>query len=110
MKVMIATLAMLALSSPALAQPAHDMSKMGAMDQMATPASAQGSGVIKKIDAKSGSVTLDHGPIAELKWPAMTMAFKAAPNLLQGLKVGQKVTFTVKTGGAASEITSIQPS
>jgi Cu(I)/Ag(I) efflux system protein CusF len=97
MKFIVAAAVALAVSGPAFGQPAHDMSKM---DHSAPAAGAQGSGVIKKLDAKGRSITLQHGPIAALSWPAMTMAFKADPALLAGLKVGQKVNFTVKSGGA----------
>ncbi len=39
-------------------------------------------------------MSLNHGPVATLKWPAMTMEFKAAnPALLRGLKPGQAVAF-----------------
>lgn len=102
MKLILAAVAALALGSPAFAQAGHDMSKMPAA------AGAQGAGVIKKLDAKAGSVTLQHGPIAALSWPAMTMAFKADPALLKDLKVGQQVTFTLKTGGTP-EVVAIQP-
>jgi Cu/Ag efflux protein CusF len=44
------------------------------------------------VDAKAGTVSLSHGPVASLKWPAMTMEFKVAnPSLLQILKPGAKV-------------------
>lgn len=91
----------LAVSGSALA---HDTGKM---DHPAAAAGAQGSGVIKKIDAKGGSITLQHAPIAALNWPAMTMAFKIDPALLGGLKAGQQVAFTVKAGGAP-EVVAIQ--
>lgn len=107
MKLIFATVAALAVSGPALAQAAHDMGGMAGMDHSAMAGAAQGVGVIKKLDPKAGSVTLQHGPIAALKWPAMTMAFKADPSLLKSLKVGQKVNFTLKPGGAP-EIASIQ--
>ena len=39
-------------------------------------------------------LSLNHGPVATLKWPAMTMEFKAANTaLLQGLRPGQAVNF-----------------
>ena len=108
MKTIIAAVAALALAGPAMAQAMPDMGPMdhGATDAKA--AGAQGTGVIKKLDAKAGSVTLQHGPIAALNWPAMTMPFKADPTLLKGLKVGQKVTFTVKPGDTP-EVVAIQP-
>ena len=96
MKSIIAAAAALALAGPALAQAPHDMSKM----PTAPAAGPQGTGVVRKLDPKAGSVTLQHGPIAALNWPAMTMAFKADPALLTDLKVGQQVIFTLKTGGA----------
>jgi Cu(I)/Ag(I) efflux system protein CusF len=103
----ILAIAALALSGPAFAQAGHDMSKMPGLNQQA--AGAQGAGVIKKLDTKTGLVTLQHGPIAALSWPAMTMAFKADPALLKGLKVGQQVSFTIKTGAATPEVVAIHP-
>ena len=52
------------------------------------------SGRVEAIDAQGGTLSLAHDPIPSLKWPAMTMEFKAAnPALLQGLKPGQAVHF-----------------
>ncbi|WP_347251110.1 copper-binding protein, partial [Zoogloea sp.] len=49
-------------------------------------------GSVDEVDAKAGTVSLSHGPVASLKWPAMTMEFKVAnPSLLQTLKPGAKV-------------------
>jgi Cu(I)/Ag(I) efflux system membrane fusion protein len=46
-------------------------------------------GTVDSVDAKDGTVSLNHGPVASLKWPAMTMEFKVAnPSLLQALKPG----------------------
>jgi Cu(I)/Ag(I) efflux system membrane fusion protein len=54
----------------------------------------QAEGTVDSIDAKDGSITLSHGPVASLKWPAMTMEFKAAnASLLKDLKPGAKVSF-----------------
>ncbi|MFO1298239.1 MAG: efflux RND transporter periplasmic adaptor subunit [Rubrivivax sp.] len=53
-----------------------------------------GSGSVDSIDAKTGAVTLNHEPIASLKWPAMTMEFAVAnPSLVAGLKPGAAVDF-----------------
>ncbi len=108
MKLVLTALTVFALSGPALAQADHDMSKMPGM-AMPAPAGTQGAGIVRKIDAKAGAVTLQHGPIAALNWPAMTMAFKADPALLKTVKVGQQVAFTVKTGGGAPEVVAIRP-
>jgi Cu(I)/Ag(I) efflux system protein CusF len=90
---------------------AGDMAGM----KMAPTASAsavrtgKGTGFIKAIDARAGTVTLQHGPIAGLGWPAMTMTFKAAPaSLLGGLKVGEKIGFDARQQGAAAEITAVR--
>lgn len=41
-----------------------------------------------------GTITVDHGPIPEVSWLAMTMDFKAAPELVQSVKAGDKVALT----------------
>ena len=51
-------------------------------------------GTVDSIDPKGGILSLNHGPVATLKWPAMTMEFKAANTaLLKGLLPGQAVSF-----------------
>ncbi len=52
----------------------------------------QAEGTIDSIDLKDGTISLNHGPVASLKWPAMTMEFKVAnASLLNDLKPGAKV-------------------
>lgn len=61
---------------------------------------AQGAGAVTAIDAGDGVVTISHGPIPEVGWPAMTMAFKAnPPALLEGIAVGDQVHFELKLDG-----------
>ena len=86
-----------------------------AQDQPAAPAAAhaprtaQGTGVITEIDAKEQSITLKHDPIPALGWPTMTMPFRvASPDLLKGLKVGQKIGFDTNEGSGLPEITAIR--
>jgi len=70
----------------------------------------KGVGVITALDPKSAKVTIRHGPIPSVSWPAMTMAFKAnPPTLLKGLHVGQTVAFDVRTKGMDAEVTAMQP-
>jgi membrane fusion protein, copper/silver efflux system len=62
----------------------------------AKPAGAghKAEGTIDEIDVKSGTVSINHGPVDSLKWPAMTMEFKVANNaLLKNMKPGAPVTF-----------------
>lgn len=71
----------------------------------------QGEGSIEAIDFAHATVTLAHGPIASLKWPAMLMDFRLAdPAWLRSLRPGQQVVFEI-TEEAAGEyvIIHIQP-
>jgi RND family efflux transporter MFP subunit len=70
--------------------------------QAATPAGTsapaavghKAEGSIGAVDPKAGTVSINHGAVPSLKWPAMTMQFKAAnPSLLSGLKPGQPIAF-----------------
>lgn len=54
----------------------------------------QSEGVIRKIDAARGKVSIAHGEIANLKMPPMTMTFTARDAaMLKGFKEGDKVRF-----------------
>ena len=63
-------------------------------------------GTVKTVDKAAGTITLEHGPIAEANWPAMTMAFKAAPALIDSVKVGDKVAFDLALKNGAGEVTA----
>ena len=74
-----------------------------------TGRSAKGVGVVTEIDAKEQVLTLKHEPIPSLGWPTMTMPFHvASPDLLRGLKVGQKVAFDTREAPGLPEITAIR--
>ena len=97
------------IAGPAFAQ--HGGHSMPAKDHAAMPASpagdtVQGTGVVKGVNATGGTLTLHHGPIAALKWPAMTMTFKASKDVLKSAKSGQKVKFTLNPKG--NEIVALQ--
>ena len=54
--------------------------------------SHQAAGTLDAIDAKAGSVTVTHGPVASLKWPGMTMDFMLAnPALTEKIKPGSAI-------------------
>ncbi len=56
----------------------------------------------------SVGVTIAHGPIASLNWPAMTMQFSfARPELAAGLGVGDSVAFRFRQNGAAYVVEEI---
>ncbi len=71
----------------------------------------RGEGRIEAIDFTHATVTLAHGPIESLKWPAMTMDFRfIEPTLLQSFKPGQKVIFEIAEESAGEYvIVRIQP-
>jgi Cu/Ag efflux protein CusF len=95
-KIVIASL-VVATASIAFAQ--SKMGDMKGMDMAKKPvASAQttheANGTVKKIDAKTGSVVISHGPVSSLNWPPMTMSFKVKDKaLLAKLAVDRKVDF-----------------
>ena len=101
---------LLALSFTATAENMPGM-KMDGMTMESTQAAptASAEGTIKAIDAERHTVTLAHGAVTALHWPPMTMAFKTAPGQLNGLQVGDTVTFEFRTEGADTTIVSIQP-
>jgi len=52
----------------------------------------QATGTLDAVDAKTGSVTVTHGPVPSLKWPGMTMDFMLAnPSLTDNIKPGSAV-------------------
>src|SRR5574341_1063011 len=54
----------------------------------------QATGVVKKVDAGKGTVTLAHDAVKSLKWPSMTMDFSVRDKArLAALKPGQKIEF-----------------
>jgi len=67
---------------------------LGKADQAAAKASSHHTeGTVEEVDAKAATISLNHGPVASLKWPAMTMEFKLAnASLLQALKPGARVS------------------
>lgn len=53
---------------------------------------------VVKVDAGRSKVTLKHAPIKSIKMEAMTMPFKVKDAaMLETLKAGDKVTFSVAT-------------
>jgi Cu(I)/Ag(I) efflux system membrane fusion protein len=66
----------------------------GASAPVAQGAGHQAEGTVDEVDLQAGTVSISHGPVASLKWPAMTMEFKPANGaLLKDLKPGARVSF-----------------
>jgi len=67
----------------------------------------KGSGTVTKVDQVNGKVTIAHGPVQSLKWPAMTMAYDVKDKaLLDKLPSGKKVEFEFVQQGSDYVITS----
>lgn len=67
-------------------------------------------GVVRRIDAANGKVTIKHDEIVNLDMPGMTMVFKLQDKAqAAGLSVGQAVRFHVDMEGDAMVITHIEP-
>jgi len=54
----------------------------------------QATGVVKRIEAAKGVVSVKHDPVKSLNWPGMTMNFSVRdPKLLAGVKPEQQIKF-----------------
>jgi Cu(I)/Ag(I) efflux system protein CusF len=66
-------------------------------------------GVVKQLDTVAGKVTISHGAIPSLSWPAMTMTFAVKDKgLLNKLAVGKTVTFQIAKEGSDYVVTSVK--
>jgi membrane fusion protein, copper/silver efflux system len=66
-----------------------------------------GQGKVESVEPDS--ITISHGPIPTLKWPAMTMGFgKPEPSAFADVKAGDSVHFEFRKGGPAGyELTTV---
>jgi Cu(I)/Ag(I) efflux system protein CusF len=111
--------AVLALSVAAIPLGRAQSGGMGGMDMKGTEMKGTGAdkkseskahkgvGTVKKVDPAAGKVTLAHGPIQSLKWPAMTMTFAVKDKALLGkFSPDKKVEFEFVQQGSDYVITS----
>ena len=67
------------------------------------------SGTVSKVDSGKGTVTIAHGPVESMKWPAMTMTFKAKDKaMLDKVKPGDKVDFSFSQSGKDYVVSEIK--
>lgn len=91
-----------------------DMGNMKGMDMekkssASTPTTHLANATVKKVDEKASTVTLAHGPIASLNWPAMTMSFKVKDKvLLKNLSVDKRVVVQFVKEGEDYVVTSVK--
>jgi len=78
-------------------------------DKKSEAQSHKGVGTVKKVDPASGKVTIAHGPIPTMKWPAMSMTFTVKDNALLGkFSQDKKVEFEFVEQGSNYVITSVK--
>jgi Cu(I)/Ag(I) efflux system periplasmic protein CusF len=98
-----------------MAMSAAKHAEMAAPSKAATDATTQtaktafATGMVESVDAAAGKIVIAHGPVDALQWPAMTMGFKAAPEQIAAVKVGQKVRFEFQAQGMDATIAKIEP-
>lgn len=94
------------LLKPSTTPPTVD--DVAAGNSLETEPAYRAEGVIRAIDAQQGTVTIAHGPVPELKWPAMVMPFKLDAAQLGGLAVGDAVEFHFSNGEMDPQIVFIR--
>jgi len=66
-------------------------------------------GEVRKVDPAQAKVTLKHGEIKSLEMPPMTMVFGVRDKaLLDRVKPGDRVRFSVEKSGARYVITALE--
>ena len=69
----------------------------------------KGAGTVKKVDSAGGKVTIAHGPIPTMKWPAMNMTFTVKDKALLGkFSQDKKVEFEFVEQESNYVITSVK--
>jgi Cu(I)/Ag(I) efflux system membrane protein CusA/SilA len=83
--------------------------ELGHHDKEAKGTAHQADGTVKAIDTKESKITLSHGPVKSMNWPAMNMTFlvKNKP-LLDKVTVGQKVHVEFVKQGNNYIVTSVK--
>src|SRR5216684_2011601 len=85
-----------------------EMQGMGA-DKKSEAKSHKGAGTVKKVDPASGKVTIAHGPIPTMKWPAMNMTFIVKDKAMLGkFSQDKKVEFEFVEQGSDYVIKSVK--
>jgi Cu(I)/Ag(I) efflux system protein CusF len=112
--------AVLALSVSAVPLSHAQSGGMGGMDtkgmdmgkdsgKKSTAKTHKGVGTVKKVDSAAAKVTIAHGPIQTIKWPAMTMTFTVKDKALLGkFSQDKKVEFEFVQQGSDYVITSVK--
>lgn len=111
LKYLVLTAALLAV---ACTPPAGDGAQNATTSQAepAAPAAhnapVSATGTVTAVDASAGTISINHESIAPINWPAMEMQFTAQdPAILQGIAVGDRVAFELKSAAEPQTIVSV---
>ncbi|MGD9967311.1 MAG: copper-binding protein [Hyphomonadaceae bacterium] len=100
-----------ACSPPAQQAPSRSDGEMNVAEPAAPAAVGPitSTGTVTAVDPAAGTIAINHQAIAAISWPAMTMQFTAEnPAILQGIAVGDSVSFELKSASETSIVTSVQ--
>ena len=113
MKALFSLIALAASTAVAAAGQADmkgmDMKDMSpsTMAKDARPVKHVAKGTVKSVDARAGTVILDHEAVKSMNWPAMSMTFKVQDKaLVDKLGQGKKVEVEFEQRGKDYVITS----
>ena len=71
--------------------------------QKKPPSTPEFIGVVKAIDVPTGRLTISYEAVEVINWPAGTQPFPVVKSaMLDGVKVGDKVRFTLDSGSIAT--------
>jgi Cu(I)/Ag(I) efflux system protein CusF len=102
---LVALALVLPVSLPALAQGHVGHGSMGAAQS-----ASKIDGEIRKVDKAAGKLTIKHGDIKQMGMPPMTMMFPVKDKaLLDKVKEGDKVLFSLASEGGNMVVTAIEP-
>lgn len=90
-------------------QKMDDMKGMTAKPAAGAPMAHKAMGTVEKVDARSRLVTVAHGPVKTMNWPAMTMTFEVKDKaLLHKFADGKKVEFEFIQQGKDYVVTAVK--
>ncbi|GIK49851.1 MAG: hypothetical protein BroJett013_25480 [Alphaproteobacteria bacterium] len=100
------------LLTAACTPPAGEQAQTAEQTQPAASAAQSGpvraAGTVTAVDAAAGTISIDHEAIAAISWPAMEMQFTAEdPAILQGIAVGDRVAFDLKSAAEPQTVVRV---
>jgi Cu/Ag efflux protein CusF len=99
-------------AGPVMAQAGHaghHGSRAPAVASSDAAATGLSEGTVRRVNSGAGTVTIAHGPLANLDMPPMTMTFRASGDAsLEGLSTGDKVRFAADKDGDEFVVNAIE--